>query len=212
MNTLDPHTVEKNHEEQLQRYYRYHSRIYDLTRWMFLFGRQKIIDHLPELPHNPVIVEVGCGTGKNLESLEYHYPDARLYGLDLSKEMIEKARERFDPHSQVSLVHHSYGKKEMPDLSADLILLSYTLTMTGDSVEEVLQQLYEDLRPGGYVAVVDFHDTPFVWFRRWMKTNHVDIDGRLPTLLKKFFTPVADKVRPAYFGLWSYIIFIGKRT
>jgi len=212
MDTPECHTEQRKRKAKLQRYYRYHSRIYDLTRWAFLFGRQSVIELLPELPHNPVIVEVGCGTGKNLETLEYYYPDARMYGLDLSKEMIEKAGKRFDPYSQVTLIHRSYGKEKMPDLSADLILLSYTLTMTGDSVEEVLQHLYDDLRPGGYVAVVDFHTTPFRWFRKWMKTNHVDIDGHLISLLKKFFVPIVDEIHPAYFGLWSYIIFIGKRT
>jgi S-adenosylmethionine-diacylgycerolhomoserine-N-methlytransferase len=45
-------------------YYAWQSRIYDATRWAFLFGRDALLDDLQLKPGNTV-VEVGCGTGRN---------------------------------------------------------------------------------------------------------------------------------------------------
>ncbi len=42
------------------------------------------------------LLEVGCGTGRNLAlSFARHYPAAKLYGLDISAEMLETARANF---------------------------------------------------------------------------------------------------------------------
>lgn len=56
--------------EQLERYYRFHATIYDATRWLFLFGREGIIREIrARLPEDGEIVEIGCGTGRNLARL-----------------------------------------------------------------------------------------------------------------------------------------------
>jgi S-adenosylmethionine-diacylgycerolhomoserine-N-methlytransferase len=37
------------------------------------------------------VLEVGCGTGRNLVKLARAYPEARLFGLDVSREMLASA-------------------------------------------------------------------------------------------------------------------------
>ena len=50
-------------EVALQGYYALHSKIYDATRWSFLFGRERILQHVAAIDHPKRILEVGCGWG-----------------------------------------------------------------------------------------------------------------------------------------------------
>ena len=53
----------------LDRYYRWHAHFYDATRWAFLFGRKALIRLAAKQLQPRRILEVGCGTGKNLAEL-----------------------------------------------------------------------------------------------------------------------------------------------
>jgi len=201
-----------SHPQKVEKYYRFHSRIYDVTRWSFLFGREQILDLIPDLPTHPRVMEVGCGTGKNIQRLQYHLPDAHILGIDLSEDMLSRAAQKVEGSSHVAFRQCEYGSESSKTEPCDLILLSYSLTMMGENIEEIMQQLSRDLKPGGYVAVVDFNTSPLSWFRQWMHVNHVDLTGRLLPLLKKFFMPVHTEIKPAYLGLWSYFLFIGRQS
>jgi S-adenosylmethionine-diacylgycerolhomoserine-N-methlytransferase len=70
--------------EHLERYYRFQSTIYDATRWLFLFGRGSILKEIrARLTGATEIVEIGCGTGRNLAHLARIFPEARITGIDL---------------------------------------------------------------------------------------------------------------------------------
>ncbi|MDX1639756.1 MAG: methyltransferase domain-containing protein [Balneolaceae bacterium] len=199
------------YRKKLERYYRLHSIIYDWTRWSFLFGREELLYHIPDLPPNSRILEVGCGTGKNLITLEYLFPDARIYGIDLSLEMIRRARAKMQDDGQVKLIHGTYGDPRYQFEPFNLILLSYSLSMLGNRIPAILEQVHGDLVTDGYVAVVDFHSTRHRWFRNWMKKNHVRMDGQLEPLLDTCFIPQVCDIEHAYLGLWDYMIYIGRR-
>ena len=78
----------------LARYYRWHARLYDATRWSFLFGRAELIRVIAD-HHDPSnLLEVGCGTGTNLSRLGNQFPKAALTGLDLSEDMLTRARRK----------------------------------------------------------------------------------------------------------------------
>ena len=70
---------------------------------------------------------------------------------------------------------------------------------------------HADLRPGGLIAIVDFHDSPFAWFRRWMGVNHVRLDGHLLPRLRQRFEASHLETPRAYGGFWRYAIFVGRR-
>lgn len=194
---------------KLQKYYKFHSSIYDATRWSFLFGRQKFLSDLPELKPGSRILEIGCGTGKNLQLLENLYPSATLVGVDLSEDMLKKAAQKVSRSEKVTLMHHHYGSEDPGWAPYDLIVLSYSLTMMGERVDNVLQQVYQDLNPNGYIAVVDFHNTPIKWYRSWMSHNHVSMDGSILPRLTNYFTVENASVQKAYFGFWKYFTFLG---
>lgn len=201
--------------EQLQRYYRFHARIYGATRWTFLFGRKEILANLNLSTLNRLnLLEVGCGSGHNLELLAKRHPNMRLNGIDVSSEMLEIAQKNTGRHaSQVSLYQHIYGKEKMPEglEPPDIILFSYCLSMINPGWEAALETAAKQLKTGGRIAVVDFHESGFNWFARWMGYNHVRMDGHLIPELDKHFEKTRMLTQSAYGGLWRYFLYIGKR-
>lgn len=199
-------------DSKIKSYYRFHSHIYDITRWSFLFGRTSLITMIPDLPPQPRILEIGCGTGKNIEQMEYHFPDGVIVGMDMSTEMLKKARNRLQPSDNIRLVNNQYGRASLNLDQFDLILLSYSLTMFQSPVDDIFNHLHQDLKPDGYLAVVDFHTSRFEWFKQWMEINHVNFNGHFLPLLKKYFVPSQIKTHRAYLGLWTYFQFIGRQA
>lgn len=64
-----------DHTAVLSRYYRWHARLYDATRWSFLFGRAALIRSIAGFRAPPRhILEIGCGTGSNLLRLARQFP------------------------------------------------------------------------------------------------------------------------------------------
>ena len=201
-----------NHSTSVEKYYRFHSLIYDATRWSFLFGRDNLLDEIPELPSQPRILEIGCGTGKNLDSMQYYFPDAELVGIDLSESMLKIAEQKVGHSDQINLINAKYGSEDLHLEPFDLIVCSYSLTMFGDGIEDIIEQITNDLTTRGYIAVVDFNTSPYQWFRRWMGVNHVNLSGHLFPLLHKYYRPASSKKCDAYWGLWSYFTFIGQHS
>ncbi|NUO00398.1 MAG: methyltransferase domain-containing protein [Saprospiraceae bacterium] len=200
--------------QTMQRYYRLHSKIYDATRWSFLFGRKRIIRQLPDLVADPAphILEVGCGTGYNLKHLALRFPNARLTGMDVSGEMLQRAARRILPwRDRISLLEQPYGEENSGfNQKFDLILFSYSLTMINPHWATLIARAKQDLKPGGIIAVVDFHDSPFSWFKRHMANNHVRMDGHLRPALEAEFLVEEAKICRAYAGIWAYLLFWGR--
>jgi S-adenosylmethionine-diacylgycerolhomoserine-N-methlytransferase len=48
------------------------------------------------VPIGGTVLEIGCGTGRNLIALAEIYPSAQLYGIDISSEMLETAKRAAD--------------------------------------------------------------------------------------------------------------------
>ncbi|MBL9117563.1 MAG: class I SAM-dependent methyltransferase [Verrucomicrobiaceae bacterium] len=194
--------------EDVESYYKLHAQIYDATRWTFLFGRNCLVEQLSRRLNAQNILEVGCGTGQNLVALARAFPTAKLTGLDLSSEMLAFAERNNHSHrDRLSLVQ---GRYERPiDGPYDLVLFSYALSMFNPGWEMAIDAAQEQVA-GGYVAVVDFHDTPVPLFRSWMAMNHVQMDCHLLPRLEKKFERVDGRVRAAWVGLWRYFTFIGK--
>ncbi len=197
----------------IEGYYRLHSKIYDATRWTFLFGRTAILREVAAIATPQRILEVGCGTGKNLINLCRVFPQAEITGVDLSETMLDLSRRKTGSFgSRVRLIHGAYGPAFESGAPYDLILFSYALTMFNPGFEEAIATAHRDLAVGGHIAVVDFHDTRFPIFERWMGVNHVRMNAQLQPLLDGSFTPRTEKVRTAYGFVWRYLLFVGRKS
>lgn len=197
----------------LQQYYKIHSKIYDATRWTFLFGRNQLIQSIGESCASGRILEIGCGTGKNLAALSRLFPSAHIVGMDLSSEMLCVARKHLGKHNpQIRLINTAYDLPLDPDHPFDLIVFSYTLSMINPGWSHAIRCAAADLSPNGLIAAVDFHDAPLEAFKTWMQINHVRMESHLLPELTLNFHPETMHIRAAYGGLWEYFIYIGRKV
>jgi S-adenosylmethionine-diacylgycerolhomoserine-N-methlytransferase len=203
-----------NQQAQItNRYYQLHSKIYDLTRWSFLFGRQQAVNQI--ILQNPkTVLEIGCGTGSNILKLAKALPNTKLFGLDASNEMLQIARKKNTPNTQWIQSYYpspEFEKKINHSVTDfDCILFSYALTMFNPGWEDALHTAISKLSPNGTLILVDFNQTKFSWFKNWMKFNHVIMNGQLINWLERS-TLTGDLVlKRAYGGIWQYFIFCGK--
>jgi S-adenosylmethionine-diacylgycerolhomoserine-N-methlytransferase len=205
---------EAEQNSTMQRYYKLQSKIYDATRWSFLFGRNQIIREIPlDSQGSWNILEVGCGTGYNLINLAKRFPNAKLTGLDVSTDMVELSKKNTLAFGErVNVLEQPYTLGDTAwNGQLDLVLFSYSLTMINPHWKDLILQAKADLKPGGYVAVTDFHDSRNLWFKKHMANNHVRMDSHLTPLLSQEFTPVVNLVKLAYLGVWEYMVFVGRK-
>lgn len=187
-------------------YYKLHARIYDATRWTFLLGRQALVYSLQRTCRPTRILEVGCGTGHNLALLGKAFPNATLVGVDLSADMLAIAHRKLGPLAELRQQRYDRPLRE----GFDLVVCSYALSMFNPGWDEAIDHIREELIPGGYLGIVDFHGSPSPLFRRWMGMNHVRMDAHLLPKLEQHFAPVHSSIPPAAAGLWNYLLFIGQ--
>jgi ubiquinone/menaquinone biosynthesis C-methylase UbiE len=126
--------------------------------WLFFLPRglrQDAVERMRLAPGDCVL-EVGCGTGRNLPFLRDVVGSAgRVYGVDLSKGMLTKAAELRDRHrwTNVTLCHGDAIDYEAPEpVDAVLFSLSYN-TMPNHLA--VLRRAWQQLRPGGRLVIMD---------------------------------------------------------
>ena len=80
-----------DHGELMDSVYRTQRHFYDLTRKYYLLGRDALIADLAP-PAGGSVLEIGCGTGRNLAAVGKAWPEAQLFGIDISEAMLETAR------------------------------------------------------------------------------------------------------------------------
>lgn len=151
------------HGVLMDQVYRRQRYIYDLTRKYYLFGRDRMIRDLALKPGDR-LVEVGCGTARNLVKIARRYPKAQLFGLDASQEMLKTAGEnirRAGLDDRIRLAH-GYAENLTPAMFGqsapfDACLFSYSLSMIPDW-KQALTAASQNLTPDGHIHVVDFGD------------------------------------------------------
>lgn len=167
------------HAALMDEVYRGQRHIYDLTRKYYLFGRDTLIASLAAKPGMRVL-EVACGTGRNLAKIAKAWPGVRLYGLDISAEMLKSARAALGGEARLG-----EGDACSFDASAlfgeatfDRVVLSYSLSMIPDW-DGALDHAASLIAPGGQLHIVDFGDleglpSPFArMLRVWLAKFHV---------------------------------------
>jgi S-adenosylmethionine-diacylgycerolhomoserine-N-methlytransferase len=146
---------------RMNRMYRRQRYIYDGTRRYYLLGRDQLISGLEPAPGANVL-EIGCGTGRNLVQAARLYPDARFFGIDVSTEMLTSAISAISRRGMTGRIRvaHGDGTAFDPQIlfgvpSFDHVMISYSLSMIPDW-RSVLHAAARRLTRGGRLHVVDF--------------------------------------------------------
>lgn len=165
--------------------YRHQRHIYDLTRKYYLLGRDLLVEELNP-PTGGTVLELGCGTGRNLIVAARRYPGARFYGIDLSAEMLKTAHENIARAGLANRIRLALGDATDFDPSAlcgeaafDRVFISYSLSMI-PPWRAALSAGLAATKPEGSVHIVDFGQQEGLprWFRSllvaWLAKFHVE--------------------------------------
>lgn len=146
-----------NHADRMESFYAGQAGAYDDFRQRLLKGRQELYDCI-EVPDGGVWVELGGGTGSNLEYLGDRIRRlSTAYVVDLSDSLLEVARARAKDRGWNNVEAISADATTWaPEGGADVVTFSYSLTMIPDWFAAI-ENAQRMLKPGGKVGVVDFY-------------------------------------------------------
>ncbi|ADZ71749.1 class I SAM-dependent methyltransferase [Polymorphum gilvum] len=177
--------------------YRHQRHIYDLTRKYYLLGRDRLIARL-DPGDGDTVLELGCGTGRNLIAAARRYPRTLFYGIDISSEMLDTAAAnvaRAGLADRIALGLGDASRYDAGDLFGrgrfDRVFFSYSLSMI-PTWREALAAGSDSLAPGGRLSLVDFgrqerlpqafRAVLFAWLRQFHVTPRADMAAELDAL------------------------------
>ena len=149
--------------EAVKAAYRRYARFYDTVFGPVLQpGRKAVMDTLNLKPGDRVL-EVGVGTGLSLQLYPRH---VRITGIDVSSEMLHKARERVARKrldNVDALLEMDAEQMDFPDASFDKVVAMYVVSVV-DRPAKLLEELHRVCTPAGEIFIVNHFqsDNPIV--------------------------------------------------
>lgn len=181
--------------ESMDRMYRHQRYFYDLTRKYYLLGRDRLLAEI-NVQAGENVLEVGCGTGRNLIILAKRFPKANFFGLDASSEMLKTAQAKIQTGNLKNAalrtaLADTFDYRETFGLAEpfDTIFFSYSISMI-PVWRESIQNALANLKSGRSFYIVDFYDQNDLprWFQRflksWLSKFHVQFWGDLMPYLE----------------------------
>jgi S-adenosylmethionine-diacylgycerolhomoserine-N-methlytransferase len=181
--------------KRLQDFYQPQAEHYDAFRDRLLPGRAEMIAQL-SLPPRAQIVELGGGTGRNIEFFGARIDQIASYQIvDLCPALLERATQRATRYRSIRAIQADATTYRPPE-PVDCVILSYALTMI-PAWRAAIGNALRMLKPGGMLGVVDFyigainpgsgevrHGAFSRWFwPRWFAHDGVRLNAdHLPTL------------------------------
>ncbi len=216
---------------RLEAFYRHQAAGYDDFRRRLLHGREEMMRGL-DLPDGARLLDLGGGTGSNLEYLADRWGRLRQATVvDLCPALLRVAAERVARRGwhNVATVLADATTYEPADAPLDVVTFSYSLTMIPDWFRAV-ERAHAALKPGGMIGVVDFYVArkwPAAGLRRhgawqrwfwpwWFSWDNVFLSPDVLPYLRSRFDTVRLEERqgkvPYLPGLRvPYYVFLGRR-
>jgi S-adenosylmethionine-diacylgycerolhomoserine-N-methlytransferase len=186
-----------NHAAHMDGIYRYQRYIYDASRKFYLLGRDAMVEGL-QPPAGGSVLEVGCGTGRNLIMAAKRYRDAQFYGFDISKMMLETAQTNVDGSGLTKRVTLAQGDASAFSGAAmfgvaqfDRVYISYAVSMI-PPWQAAIEQALEAVKPGGSLHIVDFGQQAELpgwfkaglhgWLAKFTVTPRAELEAELTAL------------------------------
>ena len=145
--------IVKIDEDNVRKAYARWAPFYDSTFGKIVeAGRRSAINEINTL--NGHILEVGVGTGI---SLAHYKTELEITGIDLSPEMLEKARKRVKNKNLKNIRQLSVmdaANMKFQNDTFDITVAMYVMTVVPDPVQ-VMRELERVTKPGGYVFILN---------------------------------------------------------
>lgn len=145
--------------EAIIKAYRRYARLYDLYFGpVFQPGRRAVIERMNCQPGEHVL-EVGVGTGLSLPL----YPETvRVTGIDISQEMLDRARGRVTRDalsSRITLHVMDAERMSFPDNSFDKVVAMYVVSVVPHP-ERLIDEMRRVCKPDGDIFIVNHFHSP----------------------------------------------------
>lgn len=103
-----------------------------------------LLDRLSLMTIEPaVVLDLGCGTGELTKKLKTRYPEAKILGMDISREMLDAM-----PDFPVSVIQADAHQLPLASQSVDLVVGNFLLPWCEDGLA-VLKECHRILKPQG---------------------------------------------------------------
>lgn len=199
--------------EAIQKTYRRYAGVYDaLFGSLFEPGRRRAVESINTRPGQRIL-EVGVGTGL---SLPVYRRDARVTGIDVSPDMLAKARERVAQQGLThveALLEMDAEAMSFPSHSFDSVVAMYVASVVPDP-KRLLAEMKRVCVPGGEVVVVNHFASDHPVLRQVERavaplssTMGFRPDLELPSLQRMAGMDVVDVQEINAFGYWKMVRF-----
>jgi demethylmenaquinone methyltransferase/2-methoxy-6-polyprenyl-1,4-benzoquinol methylase len=177
--------------------------------------RKRAVDQL-NLRRGDRVLEVGCGTGRNFPYLRDAVgPEGRIYGVDLSRGMLRRARKLCHRRQWTNVVlieadTANYASQEL----FDGVFFSFSYNVMPHHCS-VLRQVRKQLRPGGRLVIVDARLPPGLFgklirpFATWLMKH--TLLGNPLIRPWQYHAPLVDDFHMEDFRFSSYYICCGTK-
>jgi phosphatidylethanolamine/phosphatidyl-N-methylethanolamine N-methyltransferase len=140
--------------------------VYDISFGLIAdSGRRQAVDHINN--RRGRVLEVGVGTGI---SLPHYKRELKITAIDLSPEMLRRARKRVDDgylDNVEAVLEMDAGALGFADESFDIVVAMYVMTVVPDP-DRVMAELERVCAPGGEVIIVN-HFSQEEGLRGWLE-------------------------------------------
>ena len=160
---------------------------YDRVSRMPPFGliRRDFVKKLRKYSVEGAIVDVGCGPGYLLQVIAMEWPKSKLKGVDISKEMVERAGANFDSLGLGGRAEFKEGSADhlpFEDQTQDFVVSTLSLHHWTDP-ESAFNEIYRVLKPGGQMLILDLRRDArrmffwLIWFAQNVALRIIGIDA-----------------------------------
>jgi SAM-dependent methyltransferase len=124
----------------------------------------------PSLPPRPTMIDLGCGPGLCLRDLGERYPEATLYGYDVTPAMITYGQQLAYTGAKPTLALLDLATYPLPHAAGTVHLVSMSSVLhVLDEPLPVLTEIRRVLAPGGIFLVNDWIRQPLETYLAWRR-------------------------------------------
>ncbi len=117
---------------------------------------------------NKNLLDLACGDG--MDMVHYAKLGAKVFGIDMSEELIKKAKEN-NPKFQNNISIADFEGTQLPKRKFDIIVSKYAL-QTSFNVDKVFSEAHRMLKPGGEFIILTTHPLRQFLERRGKKKDY----------------------------------------
>ncbi|MEK6790480.1 MAG: class I SAM-dependent methyltransferase [Deltaproteobacteria bacterium] len=162
--------------ESIKKIYAGYSHVYDALFKRFFYPRIKHAITYMDIKPGDLILDVGVGTGLSFMVFPRH---CRVVGIDLSQEMLRKAKEKIRENrlDHIKLLSMDAMRTGFRDNTFDKVFISHVVSVVPDPYR-LMEEVQRVCKKGGQVVIV----------------NHFKSRNKVIEAVEKIINPVCKKI------------------